>query len=159
MFRKHIWIGGSVGATIPRKEDEMISIEKNGKVMLRLKDGEELMQGLKGLLIDSGAILCGVGMLRELELGYWNGSEYEIERIAEPVELLSLQGNLARHDSEVVVHCHVAVAKRGGAALGGHVLRATVHNTAEIVVDLLNGIVLTRKLEDNGLAGLYPQVS
>ncbi len=137
----------------------MIKTVKNSKVMLRLKDGEGLMQCLQDVSIDSGAILCGVGMLRELEIGYWNGKEYDIERVTEPVELLSLQGNFARQDAKTVIHCHVAVARRGGPALGGHVLKATVHNTAEIVIDLLPGMVLTRKPEETGLAGLYPRVS
>ncbi len=135
----------------------MIKAEHECELMVRLKDGEGLISSLQELSLDSGVLLNGVGMLRELELGYWNGSSYEVKRIAEPVELLSLQGNFARKDEERIVHCHATVAKHGGAALGGHVIKATVHNTAEIFIHKLAGITLERKMEETGLAGLYPR--
>ena len=135
----------------------MIKAEHEQELMVRLKDGEELIASLKGLSLDSGVLLNGVGMLRDLELGYWNGTSYEITLIAEPVELLSLQGNFARKDEERIVHCHATVAKHGGAAFGGHVLKATVHNTAEIFIHKLIAITLERKMEETGLAGLYPR--
>ena len=131
--------------------------QSNNELVLRLKDGEDLVPALIGLGVPSGIILNGVGMLRDLELGYWNGEEYELESVEEPVELLSLQGNLARgEDGQIALHCHATVAKRGGAALGGHILQATVHNTAEIYIHKLSGIELKRKVEESGLAGLYP---
>jgi predicted DNA-binding protein with PD1-like motif len=96
-------------------------------------------------------------MLRDLEIGYWNGSSYDVQQIADPVELLSLQGNFARKDEERIVHCHATIAKHGAAAFGGHVLKATVNNTAEIYIRVLTKIVLERKMEETGLAGLYPR--
>jgi hypothetical protein len=137
----------------------MIEARENGDVVVRLQDGEELLGALKSLEISSGAVLCGVGMLREVRLGYWNGKAYEVEEVAEPVELLSLQGNLARGPDGLVAHCHAAVARRGGAALGGHVVVATVHNTAEIVLRTFVKIALERRPEPTGLAGLYPTTS
>jgi predicted DNA-binding protein with PD1-like motif len=135
----------------------MIRAEHEQELVVRLKDGEGLISSLVGLGIDSGILLNGVGMLRGLELGYWNGSSYEIARIDEPVELLSLQGNFARKGEECIVHCHATVAKHGGTALGGHVIKATVHNTAEIFIYKLVAITLERKMEETGLAGLYPR--
>jgi len=135
----------------------MIEARSGDGLMVRLKDGEELTASLASLKVDSGVILNGVGMLRALELGFFTGSGYDIERIDEPVELLSLQGNFARKDEKGVVHCHAAVARRGGVALGGHVMRATVHNTAEIYIYRLSGIRLERRPEESGLAGLYPR--
>ncbi len=135
----------------------MIKAEHEQELMVRLKDGEELISSLKELSLNSGVLLNGVGMLRDLELGYWNGLSYEVKRIAEPVELLSLQGNFARKDEERIVHCHAAVAQHGGATLGGHVIKATVHNTAEIFIHKLAGITLERKMEETGLPGLYPR--
>ncbi len=137
----------------------MIKAEYENGVMVRFKDGEKLPNGLIELGAESGVIVNGVGMLRDLELGYWDGKGYVIEKIPEPVELLSLQGNIGKKDGETVVHAHVAVAKKGGAAYGGHILRATVHNTAEVFIYKLDVIRLVRKMEETGLAGLYPEVS
>jgi len=102
-------------------------------------------------------LVNAVGMLRDLELGYWNGSSYEVQRISEPVELLSLQGNFALKQDEHMIHCHATIAKYGAASFGGHVIRATVNNTAEIYIRKLSGISLERKMEETGLAGLYPR--
>ncbi|MEA3238935.1 MAG: DUF296 domain-containing protein [Candidatus Bipolaricaulota bacterium] len=135
----------------------MLKVESGQDVMVRLMDGEELIASLATLSLDSAVLLNGVGMLRDLEIGYWNGSSYDVQRIDEPVELLSLQGNFARKSGELVIHCHATIAKHGAAAFGGHVLKATVHNTAEIYIRKLPGIVLERKMEETGLAGLYPR--
>jgi len=135
----------------------MIKAESGQDFMVRLMDGEELISSLHELSLDSAVLLNGVGMLRALELGYWNGSSYEVQRIAEPVELLSLQGNFARKGDERIVHCHGTIAKHGAVAFGGHVLKATVNNTAEIYIRKLSGIVLERKMEETGLAGLCPR--
>lgn len=136
----------------------MINVSHGDQLVVRLRDGEELVSCLADLGVGSGFILSGVGMLRDVELGYWNGKSYEVERIAEPVELLSLSGNLARRDAKLIVHVHAAVARRGGQALGGHVIRATVTNTAEVFVHRLSGITLERRPEETGLSGLYPRL-
>lgn len=137
----------------------MIEARSGNDLMVRLIDGEKLAVSLVALKVNSGVILNGIGMLRKLEMGYWNGAEYDVKRISEPVELLSLQGNFACKGEERVLHCHATVAKRDGTAIGGHVLKATVHNTAEIFVRELPGVRLERRLEESGLAGLYPRAS
>jgi uncharacterized protein len=137
----------------------MIKAEKTDQVVVRLRDGEELLSSLAAVGVESAFILSGVGMLRDVELGYWNGTTYESEGISGPVELLSLGGNFARKDGELIVHAHAAVARRGGNAMGGHVIRATIQNTAEIFIRRLSGITLERKQEGNGLSGLYPRAS
>jgi len=142
-----------------QEEALMIKANHEQQLAIRLEDGEELIPSLLALGIDSGIILNGVGMLRELQLGYWNGKSYDIKRIDEPVELLSLQGNFARKGEECVLHCHSTVAKQSGVTLGGHVIGAIVNNTAEIFIHKLSGIALIRKMERTGLAGLYPQMS
>ena len=130
---------------------------KSGEaVVVRLLDGEKLLEALSHLP-PSGAVVCGVGMLREVVLGYWEAGKYLEERIPEPVELLSLQGNIGEGPEGVVVHLHVVVGEKGGKALGGHLLSATVHNTVEALVIELSGVRLLRKREPTGLLGLYPE--
>lgn len=131
-------------------------VAKSGEtVVVRLQDGEKLPGVLTA--IRPGAVVCGVGMLREVVLGYWEAGKYLEERISEPVELLSLQGNVAEGPEGAVGHLHVVVGKRGGVALGGHLLSATVHNTVEAVVLGLSAVRLLRRPEPSGLLGLYPE--
>jgi len=124
--------------------------------VLRLTDGESLLEALHDLPVESAILLAGIGMVRDLEVGYWTGEIYESIAIEEPVELLSLQGNIASHGSTRVVHAHVAVAGHDGAARGGHLIAATVHNTAEIALRMPPDVRLERVEEASGLLGLCP---
>ena len=121
-------------------------------------DGEDLLGELRGFSADSAVVVCGIGMLREIELGYWNGEVYEKHRLDPPVELVSLQGTIARSGDERVVHVHACVAKRDGSTVGGHLFTGTVHNTAEVALRLPEGIALERRQEESGLTGLYPRL-
>ena len=134
----------------------MLVAKSREAVVVRLLDGEKLLEALSRLP-PSGAVVCGVGMLREVVLGYWEAGKYLEERIPEPVELLSLQGNIGEGPEGVVVHLHVVVGEKGGKALGGHLLSAAVHNTVEALVIRLSGVRLLRKREPTGLLGLYPE--
>ena len=134
----------------------MFQAREGSDLVVRLVDGEHLLACLGELTIDSGLILAGIGMLRNLRMGYWNGTSYEEHHVEEPVELLSLQGNFATAAEGRVVHAHVSVAKRDGAVCGGHVLGATVTNTAEIAIRILSGIRLERRPQPTGGMGLYP---
>lgn len=135
----------------------MLKAKGGGFWMVRLQDGEKLPEALREVAVPAG-ILAGVGMLREVVLGYWEAGRYLEERIIEPVELLSLQGNVGEGPEGTVVHVHAVVGKRGGAAFGGHLLSASVHNMAEVVVATLPGVRLRRRPEPSGLLGLYPEV-
>ena len=134
----------------------MIQATNGKESVLRLAEGEDLVLSLRGIPLDSAVIACGIGMVRNLRLGYWNGLSYEETRIEEPAELLSMQGTIAASADGRVVHCHVAVATRDGAVRGGHLLGATVTNTAEITLLLVPGIRLQRLPEKSGLLALFP---
>jgi len=135
----------------------MIEARGEREIVLRMVDGEDLLASLLSVSANSAVIVGGVGMVRDVLLGYWNGVEYEEHAVSEPAELLAMQGNLARLDGEPIVHGHLTVARRDGTLTGGHLIAATVANTAEVVLGLCKGIVLERKAEPPGLAGLYPR--
>jgi len=137
----------------------MIEAKDKAQHVVRLADGEDLMAGLHGLELDSGVILSGIGMVRDAELGYWNGETYEIHRIPEACELLTMQGNVGLlENGDTVVHAHLTLARRDGTVAGGHLIRATVANTVEAFLLELPGIALHRKPEASGLVGLFPEV-
>jgi len=136
----------------------MIVARSKDNLVVRLLDGESLMDHLLEIETGSAIIVCGIGMVRDAELGYWNGESYEIHRVPEPCELLAMQGNIGSRDGETIVHAHLTLARKDGSVVGGHLVRATVANTAEIAVRQIHGILLRRKPDPNGLIGLYPEV-
>lgn len=137
----------------------MLKVETESVVVVRCVDGEKLPEVLLQPAWGSLGLTAGIGMLRDLVLGYWDGGKYVEERVAEPLELLSLQGNLGDEAGRPVLHAHVVAGRKGGEAIGGHLLAATVHNTAEIVFLRLPGVRLTRRRDPNGLFGLYPEAA
>lgn len=134
----------------------MLKAQSGANWVVRLQPGEKLPDILRELGTP-GMVVCGVGMLKDVVIGFWDGKGYREERIAEPVELLSLQGNIGEGPEGLVVHLHVVVGKEGGEAVGGHLLAASVHNTAEILVVGVPGVRLLRRPEPTGLLGLYPE--
>lgn len=136
----------------------MIEERTERETVVRMVEGEDLIAGLTDLPIESAILVCGIGMLREIELGYRTGERYQRHRFGPPVELASLQGTVARFGEERVVHLHVCVAQRDGSTLGGHPFAGTIHNTAEIALSLLRGIILERRREETGLTGLHPRL-
>jgi len=136
----------------------MIRVTNGREAIVRLVDGEDLVQSLREIGVDSAVIVAAIGMLRALRFGYWNGRTYEEKEIENPVELISMQGTIARSADGRAIHCHVSVAGRDGVVRGGHLLAATVTNTAEIALLLIPGIALDRRRESNGLLGLFPSL-
>lgn len=54
--------------------------------------------------------------------------------VAEQVEVLSLVGDISLENDEPRVHVHAVVGKSDGSAMGGHLLKAHVWPTLEVLV-------------------------
>jgi predicted DNA-binding protein with PD1-like motif len=105
-----------------------------------LDTGEEILSSLKSVAHKehlTGSSFKAIGALSEVELGWfnWNEKDYETAvKLHEQVELLSLIGDIALEDNEPQVHAHVVIGRQDGSAHGGHLLKATVRPTCEIVI-------------------------
>jgi len=138
----------------------MIQAHTEQEWVVRLQDGDNLMDAIRGLGVDSALLLLGIGMVRNAEIGYWDGTRYVTQHISDPQELISLQGNVAKdEDATVVVHAHVALGDATGTVRGGHLVQAIAHNTVELALRPLQKVALRRKQEASGLVGLYPELS
>ena len=138
----------------------MFSKKEGAVLIVRLQPGEELLESLRTAIEEHGIItavlLSGIGMLTETELGYFQGpgKGYSIHRFTEPCELVSLSGNVSRQENGYNLHLHATLAQAGGGAVGGHLMKATVHLTNEIFL-LETAVPVYRRQEDSGLFGLY----
>lgn len=131
-----------------------MSFKKEGNlIVFRFEDGKDVIESLKRVTkehkIRSGIILNGIGMLRNFEISFYSREKaaYVTTKFNQPVELLSLSGNISLRNDETFFHLHVALAKEDTTALGGHLKKATVHNTLEGVIAKLSEITLTRDPE------------
>jgi uncharacterized protein len=108
--------------------------------VLVFETGDELAAGLlefaKAQKL-SAASFKAVGALSSVRLGWfsWETKRYEPSvMLDEQIELLSLIGDVALRDGEPAVHAHAVIGKKDGTAHGGHLLRAFIRPTCEVVL-------------------------
>ena len=96
-----------------------------------------------GLLLDfcrqqdiTAARFTAIGAFESATLGYfdWQRKEYDRIPVDEQVEVLSLIGDVSRHEGKPKVHAHVVVGRRDGSTRGGHLLEAHVRPTLEVLL-------------------------
>ena len=116
-------------------------LEQNPRTYVLIFDtGDELADGLAKFAAKekiSGSSFKAVGALSAVRLGWfnWETKQYEVSvDLDEQVELLSLIGDVAEKDGKPQVHAHAVVGKRDGTAHGGHLMKATVRPTCELIL-------------------------
>ncbi len=83
--------------------------------------------------------VSAIGGFSDVTLGYWRieAKEYAHINLPEQVEVLSLMGNIVvsgDNPPEPKLHAHVVVGRYDGTTRGGHLLRAKVRPTLEVLV-------------------------
>ena len=102
--------------------------------------GDELAQGLQEFATRqnlSAASFKAIGALSAVELGWfdWSDKQYHTAvKLDEQIELLSLIGDIALKDGKPAVHAHVVVGKKDGTAHGGHLIKAHIRPTCEVIL-------------------------
>lgn len=116
-------------------------VDSNPKTYVMIfETGDELADGLKQFAIDqklSGSSFKAIGAFSSVRLGWfnWETKKYETSvALDEQIELLSMLGDIALHDGKPAVHAHVVIGRSDGTAMGGHLQKATVRPTCELVL-------------------------
>ena len=118
--------------------------------------GDEVMSLLKEFANDrklKASHFTAIGAFSDAELGFFDFSikDYKKIPVNEQVEVLSLIGDIALYGDESKLHAHVVLGKSDGAAIGGHLLKATVHPTLEVILEEAPGYLQRRMDEATGL--------
>ncbi|GAA6816666.1 hypothetical protein HpBTM60_00750 [Helicobacter pylori] len=73
-----------------------------------------------------------------MELNFYNleTQTYEKRAVEEPLELISLLGNISRVDDKPFAHLHATFGTNQYQTLSGHLTKAIVSATAEIVITM-----------------------
>ncbi|HZY62357.1 MAG TPA: PPC domain-containing DNA-binding protein [Edaphobacter sp.] len=130
--------------------------------ILVFETGDELAKGLSNFATEhniSAASFKAVGALSSVRLGWYNLDTKKYDpsvTFDEQLELLSLIGDVAVKDDKPIVHSHMVVGRRDGTAYGGHLLKAHICPTCELV--LTESPVHLQKFIDpeSGLALIRP---
>lgn len=116
-------------------------IAENPKTIVVILDtGDEILSSLNSIARTehlAGSSFKAIGALSNVELGWfnWETKKYQTAvKLQEQIELLSLIGDIAVKDGEPQVHAHLVIGRKDGTAHGGHLVKATVRPTCEIVI-------------------------
>ncbi len=120
--------------------------------IVRLSRGEKVIELLVRLARDEQLSSCwisGLGGASAAELGFYdlNTQEYQWQVADEPLEILSLQGNLTWTDAEPAFHIHGVFSRGDLSTIGGHVREITVSGTCEIFLHRWYGNNLTKSID------------
>ena len=118
-------------------------------VMAKLEDGEDLLGSLHKIVnehrIEGGTVLWGIGMVRDFEVGYFDGTAYRKRTFGSPHELLALHGSISA-GADPPFHLHVAAGNESHGVIGGHLFKATVSTLNEICIARFDALRLGREL-------------
>lgn len=119
-------------------------------------EGDEVMALLQTFAREhslKAASFKAIGAFSSCELGYFDleKKDYKHISINEQVEVLSLIGDVALYGDEPKVHAHVVLGRSDGIAVGGHLLKASVRPTLELILEEQPGYLQRRMDEKTGL--------
>jgi predicted DNA-binding protein with PD1-like motif len=106
--------------------------------VLIFNTGDELAKGLKDFATEQNladASFKAIGALAVVKLAWFNPETKKYQTsvdLKEQLELLSMIGDIAKHDGKPIVHAHVVVGRSDGTTAGGHLLEASVRPTCEV---------------------------
>ncbi|MBI2655066.1 DNA-binding protein [Candidatus Woesearchaeota archaeon] len=124
--------------------------------VIRLDKGEKILESIKSFCAKNG-IKCGhfngIGAADEAEFGFYIESKkkYNFELFRQPLEIVSLNGNITTLNREIHVHCHAVFGDANMEAIAGHLKEATVSFTCEIFLVRLDSEVGRKYNDKTGL--------
>jgi uncharacterized protein len=125
------------------------SANEGSTIMIKLNEGEDVFASLEQLCrqreVDSGAIHWGIGMLQQLELGFFTPAGYEKKLYKDRHELLAFHGSISMK-ADPKFHIHAAVAGRDHGVFGGHLFRAKCGVVNEICIERFDSLRMNRRL-------------
>ncbi len=124
--------------------------------VIRIDRGEEITEQVKAFAEKEGVRLASVqaiGAINDFTVGAFDTEtrQYRSNSFSGVWEIASLSGTITTKDGAYYGHLHLCAADDTGRAVGGHLNRAVVSATCEMVVTLILGRVERRFSEDVGL--------
>ena len=107
--------------------------------LIRLMKGDDILLSLQKFCKEHQEIgagkINGIGAVSHAVLGFYDGHQYLENDFEEPLEILSLLGNVAK---DQIIHIHGIFGRKDGSCIGGHILQGcTVSFTCEIHLTVL----------------------
>ena len=128
------------------------------RYFVRIDKGEEILASLKNFCEQEKITLAEVkalGAVDDFNVGLFDVAEkkYHTNRFQFPAEIVSLWGTVTTKDGKFYAHIHMSAADVKGQVFGGHLSRAVVSATCEMIVHDIsegssNGFAVERKFNE-----------
>ena len=112
--------------------------------VMRLDPGDEIVEKVLWLAAVEQiklASVSGLGAVDNVTLGIYSPDtkQFKANMFRADFEIVSLTGNITTHRGRPYAHLHMAVSDLAGRCYGGHLNRAVVSATAEIIIQTIPG--------------------
>lgn len=126
------------------------------KIIARIDKGEGILTTIKEISLKENIKLASVqalGATDEFTVGVYKVDEkkYYVNEFKGYFEIVSLTGTINTMDGEFYTHIHMSAGNDKGEVFGGHLNKAIVSATCEMVIDIIDGNVDRKYDEETGL--------
>lgn len=125
-------------------------------IVARLDRGEEIVEQLKLISLLENIKLASIqalGATDSFTVGTYSveKQEYKANDFRGDFEIVSLVGTVNTMDGEYYSHLHMSAGNEKGEVFGGHLNRARISATCEMVITVIDGTVDRFREEQTGL--------
>ena len=125
-------------------------------IVVRMDKGEEILEQLKNVAEKENirlAEISALGAVNEFTVGVFRTDEKKFcgNSFQGSFEIVSLTGTVNTLDGACYVHLHMSAGNDKGEVFGGHLTRAVISATCEMVIRVIDGTVDRAFSEEIGL--------
>lgn len=115
-------------------------------IIARIDKGEEILEKIKEIALEEKIELASIhalGAICDFTVGVFKTEEkeYIANDFKGNFEIVSLTGTITTMNDEFYSHIHMSAGNEKGEVFGGHLNRAIVSATCEMVINIVNGKV------------------
>lgn len=126
------------------------------KIIVRMDKGEKILEKVREVAEKEKiklADISALGAVSEFTVGVFDteAKEYHANEFKGSFEIVSLTGTINTMNDEFYCHLHMSAGNEKGQVFGGHLNRAIISATCEMVITLIDGRVDRRFEKEVGL--------
>ena len=127
-----------------------------GDIVARMDKGEEILAQIKEIALKErikAASVTALGATNDFTVGVYKIDEkkYYANTFQGSFEIVSLTGTINTMDGAFYTHLHMSAGNEKGEVFGGHLNRAVISATCEMVITVIDGRVDRFHSEEIGL--------
>ncbi|MBR5559286.1 MAG: DNA-binding protein [Oscillospiraceae bacterium] len=113
-------------------------------IVARIDKGEEILEQMQQIAHGENiklASVSGLGATNDLTVGVFltQQKQYHTNHFIGDMEIVSLTGTISTMDGKYYPHLHLSAADAQGRVVGGHLNRAVISVTCEMVIQIIDG--------------------